>query len=65
MLLMHGPTDNGVHLFWLDANGFTKAAYYPADRGTAYAIALEAETLVVKVVVQGKNAEHAMLWWGP
>jgi hypothetical protein len=65
MLLLHGPGEKGVHLFWLDANGFTKGAYYPADPGGEYAIEVEGETLVVRVSVQGKSAEHAMLWWGP
>ena len=65
MLLMHGPGEKGVHLFWLDANGFTKAAFYPADRGAEYAIAVEGETIVVSILAQGKRAEHAMMWWGP
>jgi len=65
MLLVHGLADHGVHLFWLDRNGFAKAAYYPSDAGSAYEIALEGDTLAVSVVVGGQRAEHVMLWWGP
>jgi hypothetical protein len=64
MLLMHGPGAKGLHLFWLDANGFTKAAFYPADRGTEYQIDVEGETIVVRATVQGRKVEHGMMWWG-
>jgi hypothetical protein len=65
MLLVHGPGANGVHLFWLDAGGFRKAAFYPADASAPYDVDLEADTLRVRVIVEGKPAEHVMLWWGP
>jgi hypothetical protein len=65
MLLLHGPPKNGVHLFWLDRDGFSQAAFYPADPGTDYDVRLEGETLVVAVVVQRVRAEHLVLWWGP
>lgn len=65
MLLLHGPGANGVHLFWLDKTGFAKGAYYPADPGSAYDIAVEAETVRITVSLQGARAEHVTLWWGP
>jgi hypothetical protein len=65
MLLLHGPADRGVHLFWLDRSGFAKAAYYPADPGSEYRIDLEGDTLCVAVTVNGRPADHVMLWWGP
>jgi hypothetical protein len=65
MLLLHGPTDRGVHLFWLDATGFAKAIYYPADRGTPYTVELAGDTLDVSLTVQGRPTDHVMLWWGP
>jgi hypothetical protein len=64
MLLMHGVGAKGVHLFWLDASGFVKAAYYPADPGAEHAIEVEGETVVVRVVVQGRRVDHGMMWWG-
>jgi hypothetical protein len=65
MLLVHGPANEGVHLFWLDAGGFAKAAYYPADRGAAYEVIREGDTLSVSLAIEGRQAEHVMLWWGP
>ena len=65
MLLVHGPADQGVHLLWLDQGGFAKAAYYPADPGSDYEVTLEGDTLSVSLAIEGKRAEHVMLWWGP
>jgi hypothetical protein len=65
MLLVHGPAERGVHLFWLDRTGFAKAAYYPIDDGSAYEVVLDGDTLTVRATVDGKRAEHAMMWWGP
>jgi hypothetical protein len=64
MLLMHGPAEEGVHLFWCDARGFDKAAYFPADRGSTYRVEPDGETLRVGVQVAGALAQHQMLWWG-
>jgi hypothetical protein len=65
MLLLHGRAKNGVHLFWLDTKGFAKAAFYPADPDSDYAIAVEGDTVRVTLSYQGARAEHIMLWWGP
>ncbi|HMJ53866.1 MAG TPA: hypothetical protein VK540_17395 [Polyangiaceae bacterium] len=65
MLLVHGPGATGVHFFWLGKAGFAKGAYYPADAGSAYELAVEGETLCVTISLQGARAEHVMLWWGP
>jgi hypothetical protein len=65
MLLMHGPGEEGVHLFWCSAQGFDKAAYFPADRGSPYEIEREGETLRMKVKAGGVEGIHQMLWWGP
>jgi hypothetical protein len=65
MLLLHGPAKNGIHLFWLNRGGFAKAAYYPADPGSEYTIALEGDTLHVKLWRSGAQTEHIMLFWGP
>jgi len=64
MLLLHGPSAQGVHLFWLDQNGFAKAAYYPADVDAPYDVVLEGDTLRIVLSVRGERAEHIMLWWG-
>ncbi|WP_437780558.1 hypothetical protein [Sorangium sp. So ce1097] len=64
MLLMHGATAEGVHLFWLDAGGFVKSAYYPADSFPAHVVQIEGEKVRVIVPVRGETQVHEMLWWG-
>ncbi|WP_437756055.1 hypothetical protein [Sorangium sp. So ce1389] len=64
MLLMHGATAEGVHLFWLDASGFVKSAYYPADSFPAHVVQVEGEKIRVIVPVRGETQAHEMLWWG-
>jgi hypothetical protein len=65
MLLLHGPTDRGVHLFWLGAEGFLKSAYYAADAFPAHVIQTEGDRLRVVVSIEGHPRVHEMLWWGP
>ena len=65
MLLIHGPAEHGVHLFWMDRSGFAKSAFFPADPSSEYEVAQNDDILTVRVTVQGAPAEHAMLWWGP
>lgn len=65
MLLVHGPTDRGVHLYWLDVAGFAKAAFYPADAVPAHRIEVDGEKLRVVVPMLGSEQVHEMLWWGP
>jgi hypothetical protein len=64
MVLIHGPTDRGVHLFWMDAEGFVKQAYYPAESFPAHVVQTEGEKLRVVVSIQGAPRVHEMLWWG-
>lgn len=65
MLLLHGPTPHGIHLFWLDTTGFLKSAFYPADTTLPYEVVLDGEKLVVTATVLGKSVRHELLWWGP
>jgi hypothetical protein len=64
MLLVHGPGEGGVHLFWLDVGGFHKSAHIPADKFPAHLVKVEAERIVVVFSVQGEQRVHEMLWWG-
>jgi hypothetical protein len=64
MLLMHGPTSQGVHLFWLDTTGFVKSAYYAADAFPAHKVELDGDKLRVIVPVLGQPRVHETLWWG-
>lgn len=64
MLLVHGPTDRGVHLLFLTREGFIKALYYPADAFPAHKVEAEGDVLRVIASIQGKLEVHEMLWWG-
>jgi hypothetical protein len=64
MLLLHGAAEHGVHLMWLDAGGFVKAAYYPADRSPAHGVEVDGDKLRVIVPIHGEVQVHEMLWWG-
>ncbi len=65
MLLVHGPTDRGVHLFWLDASGFASSAFFPADAAPEHRVEDQGDTLRVHVPILGKEQIHELLWWGP
>jgi len=64
MLLLHGPTPEGVHLFWLDAKGFVKSAFYPADAFPAHVVETDGDKLRVIASIEGEMRVHEMLWWG-
>jgi hypothetical protein len=64
LLLLHGPGAEGLHLYWLDAKGFAKAAYFPADAFPAPLVQVEGDKIRVVLRVAGKEAVHEMLWWG-
>jgi hypothetical protein len=63
MLLMHGPTARGIHLFWLDASGFCKAAFVPQEGDAEYSVGLVDGRIRITLGDPGRAVE--MLWWGP
>jgi len=65
MLLMHGPTDRGIHLFWLDTGGFSKALFLPADAFPEHRVQVDGDKVRVLASVQEKMVVHEVLWWGP
>ncbi len=65
ILLMHGPSSSGVHLFWLDMAGFRSSAFFQADAFPAHVIKLIDEKIQIHVPVLDKHTVHEMLWWGP
>jgi hypothetical protein len=54
-----------VHLFWLDAKGFQKAAFFPADKFPEPIVRTSGEKIQVLAAVLEKSIVHEMLWWGP
>jgi hypothetical protein len=65
MLVMHGPTDRGVHLYWLDHKGFRKALYLPADSFPEHRVQAEEDRVRILASVQQQVVAHEVLWWGP
>jgi hypothetical protein len=64
MLLLYGPGELGLHLVWLDADGFVKSAYYPADPFPAPLVQIDGDKLRVILSAQQREEVHEMLWWG-
>lgn len=64
MLLLYGLGAAGFHLLWLDATGFVKSAYFPADAFPAPVVQIEGDKLRVILGVQERTEAHEMLWWG-
>ncbi len=65
MLLLYGAAESGLHLIWMDAEGFAKSAYYPADKFPAPIVEAGAgDKIRVIVSIQNKAVVHEMLWWG-
>jgi hypothetical protein len=68
-VLMHGPADRGVHLFWVTKAGFTKAVYVEADAAPEHRVRVEVGAAVERVVLEvsrgGALVRDEMLWWGP
>lgn len=65
MLLMAGPGQGGLHLFWMTAAGFEKAALVPCDAFPEPKVEARGDKLVCVVSRSGKVQFEEMLWWGP
>lgn len=65
-LLLHGPTKKGgLHLFWVTAQGFSKAMFLEADGVPEHRVEESGEKLVVTASVGGRMVSQELLWWGP
>jgi len=65
MLVVHGPSEGGVAMFWLTAAGFEKSAFWAADSFPEHRVKIDGEKIAVILGVGGKVVTHEMLWWGP
>jgi hypothetical protein len=65
MLLVAGLTAHGLQLFWLDAAGFQKAAFFAADAFPEPVVRRDGDKLQVILGTDGRTAVHELLWWGP
>ena len=64
LLLMHGLGKAGLHLMWLEANGFSHARFFPADPGSPHSVRVEGDRLIVTFDLNGEKQVHEMLFWG-
>jgi hypothetical protein len=67
MLLVFGPGEKGLYLYWLTAAGFEKAAYWPSDAFPEPIVRPSADGQKLEVIVSagGRVETHELLWWGP
>jgi hypothetical protein len=65
MLVVHGPSEGGVTMFWLTAAGFEKSAHWRADAFPEHRVKIDGEKITVILSVDAKVVTHEMLWWGP
>ncbi len=65
MLLIHGQNATGAHLFWLTADGFEKATYFPCDAFPDHRVESDGDKVRVHYRIEGKDVAQEMLWWGP
>ncbi len=67
MLLVYGPGENGLHLYWLTAAGFEKGAFWPSEAFPEPIVrpSADGQKLEVIVSVGGRAQTHELLWWGP
>jgi hypothetical protein len=64
MLLLSGPGAGGFHMLWLDATGFAKAAFFPADAFPTPVVQVDGDKLRVLLRADEREVIHEMLWWG-
>ncbi len=65
MLLLAGASPHGLHLFWIGAAGFEKAAFVACDAFPDPVVKLEGERVVALTSVGGATRVHEWLWCGP
>ncbi len=65
MLVLSGLGQNGLHLFWLDHQGFQKGAFVPCDSFPAPLVRLEEGRVAIDFSRGGASTRQEFLWWGP
>lgn len=63
-VLVHGRGRAGLHLFWLDARGFSHGRFFPADPPVPHEVELDGDKLTVRFTVDGARLEEEMLSTG-
>jgi hypothetical protein len=65
MLVIAGPGEGGLHVFWLDRAGFVKSALFACDAFPEPIVKTDGDKLVFVVSHENKTQIHETLWWGP
>jgi hypothetical protein len=65
MLVIAGPTEHGLHAFWLTKEGFEKSAFWPADAFPAPLLRAKDDKIEVVLSREKKPIVFELLWWGP
>jgi hypothetical protein len=65
MVLLAGASPNGMHLFWLGARGFEKAAFVAGDAFPDPVVKIRDDKIVVMTSLAGEPQTYETLWWGP
>ncbi|MDP9002339.1 MAG: hypothetical protein M3O46_19785, partial [Myxococcota bacterium] len=65
MVLMVGPSNAGLHLFWLSARGFEKSAFFACDASPDPVVRIKGQQIVATTREGGRERVVEMLWWGP
>ena len=65
MVVLAGPGEGGLHVFWLDRSGFVKSALFACDAFPEPIVKTDGDKLVFVVSHEGKTQVHEVLWWGP
>ena len=65
MLVLHGPTPNGLIAYWLTKEGFEKSAFWPCDAFPEPILRPKDDKIEVILQREGKTNAFELLWWGP
>ena len=65
LVLMAAASAQGLHLFWLGAQGFEKSVFFACDAFPDPVVRVEADRVRAMTSDEGEAREHEMLWWGP
>ncbi len=65
MVLLAGPSPQVMHLFWLGAGGFEKAAFFAGDAFPDPVVKVRGDRIVVMTSLAGEPQTYETLWWGP
>jgi hypothetical protein len=65
LVLMAGASPQGLHLFWLGAQGFEKSAFIACEAFPEPIVRVQVDRIWAMTSDGGQIREHEMLWWGP